>query len=335
MNRPHRMNVAFDARHLQERGTDVALFDYALGNEELLGNRSFILSPARADLRALDKFRARFSVLLYRDRDDLRLLLEPMDVYYVQDHGKRPPVEVPRPPHGRTVVHCVFECKEPHGDVYAAISTWVALHRGLDGGQPCPVVPYMVWLPQVEGDLRAELGIPAQATVLGRHGGASTFDMPFVHAEVRAAVLARSDLWFVFLNTAPFCEPHPRIVHLPGTFDLVRKTKFIQTCDAMLHARHEGETFGLACAEFSIRHKPVITWLGSKDRFHVECLGQKGLYYRGADDLRRILHGFRPVTGDFDAYSARFGPEPVMAQFERVFLLPQPAAESSPALAAR
>ena len=70
MHRPHRMNVAFDARHLQERGTDVALFDYALGNEELLGNRSFILSPARADLRALDKFRARFSVLLYRDANN-------------------------------------------------------------------------------------------------------------------------------------------------------------------------------------------------------------------------------------------------------------------------
>ena len=201
MNRPQRLNVAFDAGHLLERGTDVALFDYALGNEELLGNRSFILCPARATVSALDKFRSRFTVLLYRDRDDLRLWLEPMDVYYVQDHGKRPPWEVPSPPHGRTVVHCVFECKEPHGDVYAAISSWVALHRGLDGGQPCPVVPYMVWLPQVEGDLRRELGIPAQATVLGRHGGASTFDLPFVHAEVRAAVLARQDLWFVFLNT--------------------------------------------------------------------------------------------------------------------------------------
>ena len=159
MNRPQRLNVAFDAGHLLERGTDVALFDYALGNEELLGNRSFILCPARATVSALDKFRSRFTVLLYRDRDDLRLWLEPMDVYYVQDHGKRPPWEVPSPPHGRTVVHCVFECKEPHGDVYAAISSWVALHRGLDGGQPCPVVPYMVWLPQVEGDLRRDVSM--------------------------------------------------------------------------------------------------------------------------------------------------------------------------------
>lgn len=331
MELPRRpLHVAFDAGHLLERGTDVALFDYALGNEELLGNRSWILCPSRANLSALDKFRARFSVLLYRDRDDLRRLLEPIDVYYVQDHGKRPPYEVPAPPRGLTVVHCVFECKEPHGDVYAAISSWVARHRGIPGAAPVPTVPYMVWLPQVEGSLRDELGIPKEATVLGRHGGPGTFDLPFVHAEVRAAAEARDDLWFVFLNTQPFCEPHPRIVHLPATVDLVRKTRFVQTCDAMLHARREGETFGLACAEFSIRHKPVITWLGSPDLFHVEVLGNKGIYYRGPDDLRRILRGFRPVRGDFDAYSERFAPAVVMQQFEAVFLRPTARPLASP-----
>ena len=47
--------VAFDAGHLLERGTDVALYDYALGNEEILGNRSWILCPSRADVSALDK----------------------------------------------------------------------------------------------------------------------------------------------------------------------------------------------------------------------------------------------------------------------------------------
>ncbi len=156
--------------------------------------------------------------------------------------------------------------------------------------------------------------------MVGRHGGAGTFDIPFVHEEVRRAASTRQDLWFVFLNTRPFCAPHPRIVHLPTTVDLVRKTRFVRTCDAMLHARREGETFGLACAEFSIQHKPVITWSDSPDRFHIETLGTKGLYYRAAEDLRRILARFTPVQGDFDAYSAHFAPQPVMRQFERVFL---------------
>lgn len=313
-------HVAFDAGHLLERGTDVALYDYALGNEDILGNRSWILCPAAADLSALDKFRARFSVLLYRDAEALRQLLEPIDLYYVIDHGAAR--ARPRPPRGLTAVHCVFECKEPHGDVYAAVSDWVAQHRGLATKPPVPVVPHMVWLPQADGDLRAELGIPRDATVFGRHGGPGTFDIPFAHEEVRKAVDARDDLWFVFLNTARFCDPHPRIVHLPATVDMQRKARFVATCDAMLHARREGETFGLSCAEFSIANKPVVSWLSSPDRCHIETLGTKGIYYRDAEGLRRILGRFRPVRGDFDAYSERFSPQAVMRQFDRVFLQP-------------
>ena len=40
--------------------------------------------------------------------------------------------------------------------------------------------------------------------------------------------------------------------------DLNYKVKFINTCDAMIHARAMGETFGLAVAEFSKKNKPVI-----------------------------------------------------------------------------
>ncbi len=315
------LQVAFDAGHLLERGTDVALYDYALGNEEILGNQSWILCPATADLTALEKFRARFSVLLYRDAQALQHLLAPIDVYYVIDHGAAR--QRPRPPRGRTAVHCVFECKEPHGDVYAAVSDWVAQHRGDSSKPPVPVVPHMVWLPQAEGDLRGELGIPLAATVFGRHGGPSTFDIPFAHAEVRRAVDAREDVWFVFLNTARFCAPHPRIVHLPATVDMQQKARFVATCDAMLHARREGETFGLSCAEFSIGNKPVVSWLLSPDRCHIETLGDKGIYYRDADGLGRILLRFKKVRGDFDAYSKRFSPASVMQQFDRVFLQPQ------------
>lgn len=315
-----RLQVAFDAGHLLERGTDVALYDYAVGNEVELGNHSRILCPAQADLTALDKFRARFSVALYRDRRDLERFLADVDVYYRIDHGQRPAEPLPRPPHGRTVVHCVFTAHEPHGDVYAAVSSWVATHRGVPGGAPCPVVPHIVQLPPVDGDLRRTLGIPDGATVLGRHGGPGTFDLPFVHQEVVHAVQQRDDLWFVFLNTRPFAAPHPRILHLDKTTDLAAKRRFVQTCDAMLHGRSDGETFGLAIAEFAVCNKPVVTWLGGTDRYHHGVLGRKGIYYRDADDLRRILRLFRPVQGDFDVYSARFSPEVVMRQFDAVFL---------------
>ncbi|MHC5065699.1 MAG: hypothetical protein ACYTG5_17175 [Planctomycetota bacterium] len=313
--------VAFDAGHLQERGTDVALYDYAHFNETLLGNRSLVLAPINSDLSCLEKFRRRFSVSLYRDRRQLEGMLAPVDLYYRIDHGHRPARAHPRPPHGRTGIHCVFKADQPHGDVYAAVSSWVAKQHG---DADMPVVPHMVHLPAENGDLRAELGIPASATVLGRHGGPDTFDIRFVHQVLPAILDRRQDLYLLLMNTRRFAE-HPRIIHLPRTADMLRKTRFINSCDGMLHARGEGETFGLSVGEFSIRNKPVLTWMGSPDRHHIEVLGEKGFYYRSAEDLAQLLWSFRPMAGDFDAFTERFAPEPVMAAFSQVFLVrPRP-----------
>lgn len=313
------LRVAFDAGHLQERGTDVALFDYAHYNETLLGNHSRILCPANADISCIDKFRSRFSVHLYRSREALLESLQDVDVYYRIDHGAddgEPPV---RPPNGIHVVHAVFEAMQPHGDVYAAVSDWVATHRGIGD---VPAVPHIVTLPDESGDLREELGIPADAIVLGRHGGQDTFNIPFVHEVVAEMVEARSDLWFVFLNTRPFMPKHPRVIHLDKTSDMVRKTRFINTCDAMLHARAEGETFGLSVGEFSIRNKPVVTWTDGTDNHHIDVLREKGLYYRTPDELRTLLMGMHSLSGDFDAFSERFSPDVVMDRFHEVFLEP-------------
>ena len=71
------------------------------------------------------------------------------------------------------------------------------------------------------------------------------------------------------------------------------KTKFINTCDAMLHARFEGERFGSTCGEFSLRNKPIITWHQSRERSHIEILGDKGLYYNSPQDLFDILTNFK------------------------------------------
>ncbi len=63
-------SIALDSGHLSERGTDVALYDYAHFNETLLRNRSLILCPAAADVSCIDKFRSRFFVVLYRNRTE-------------------------------------------------------------------------------------------------------------------------------------------------------------------------------------------------------------------------------------------------------------------------
>jgi hypothetical protein len=309
--------IVFTTNHLSVRGTDVSMYDYAHYAETLLGHRSLIVSPSNADNSELDRFAARFPVTLLETMDDLEHLLriERADAFYTQIHGAPQPL----PSTGaRTLVHAVFQALTPFGDVYAAISDWLVDHHSHGS---LPVVPLIVHLPDEPGDLRDELEIPRGAVVFGRHGALETFDVPFVRDVVTDVAARHPDRYFVLLNTERFAD-HPRIIHLDATSDVVRKTRFINTCDAMLHARVDGETFGLAVAEFSIRNKPVLTWIGGTDKCHIRILfGKGGIFYTQADDLRELLETFRPEPGDYDCYSRRFNPATVMRQFEEVFLL--------------
>ena len=59
-------------------------------------------------------------------------------------------------------------------------------------------------------------------------------------------------------RSAPYAtDPFLGRPHLPPTADVARLHAFIRSCDAMLHGRTGGETFGLACAEFSAFNRPV------------------------------------------------------------------------------
>ncbi|MCC6672691.1 MAG: hypothetical protein IT458_16625 [Planctomycetes bacterium] len=311
--------VAFHSNQLSWRGTEVSLYDYALHNETLLGNRSLIVSQAHADLAALAKFTARFPVVLYREVAELPELLRPhgVDTVYWQKAGEADGRLVPGV---RNVVHVVFRNREPHGDVYAYISPW--LSEVCTGGT-APWVPYMVALPPGgHGDLRERLGIPRDAVVFGRHGGAGQFDIREAREAVLDVARRRPERWFVFLNTREF-GPHPaNVVFLPPTFDLVEKVRFLDTCDYMLHARAEGETFGLAVAEFLLRGKPVLTCRYGYDQMHLRVLGDTALLYDSAASLVRLLETLargadpEPCRARVRAYA----PEPVMERFARVFL---------------
>lgn len=76
------------------------------------------------------------------------------------------------------------------------------------------------------------------------------------------------------------------IIHLDA------KVGFINTCDAMLQARVQGETFGLGIAEFLLRDKPVIASMDGIDKNHLEMLGDRGLFYREPVELFDHLIGF-------------------------------------------
>ena len=317
------MKIAFHVNHLDMRGTGVAVFDYANHAERLLGHESLIVCPSVKaqphfqDERAARRFEQRFPVYRYDRFDEVDSLLREhgVGVLYAIKAGKRDHVLSRQ---CRTVVHAVFQYHEPHGDVYAYISRWLS-EKMSQGRQPW--VPHMLDLPNVSGDLREALQIPRDAVVFGRHGASDTFDIRFAQEAVAQVAARRPDRYFLFLNTDRFCRDLPNVVHLPGTTDPEDKVRFINTCDAMLHARKQGESFGLAVAEFSARNRPILTFADGLDRAHLEQLGDKAIIYRSKRDLLRLLERFEPEPGkDWDAYSRDFAPAVVMERFARVFL---------------
>jgi len=316
--RANSLRIGFHSNQLGLRGTDVALYDYAYYNRKILGNESIIISDAKGDLRGLAKFQTQFEVLLYDDFRQVQGLVDRhrIDAVYYQKYGRNDGKLVSGLPN---LVHAVFQCFEPHGEVYAYISSWLA--NEMSGGRH-PYVPYMVDLPDSETHYREQLGIPKGAVVFGRHGGRDQFNIPFVHEVVRRVAEADERTYFLFMNTDRFCRPRHNIIHLNPTWDLEAKVGFINTCDAMLHARVQGETFGLAIAEFLLRDKPVIACNEGVDQNHRAMLGERGFYYRTPTELFDILTGLRR-TAPPGAYRERvfeFSPKRVMARFKAVFL---------------
>ena len=102
---------------------------------------------------------------------------------------------------------------------------------------------------------------------------------------------------------------------------LDEKVKFINTTDAMLWARQDGETFGISIGEFSTKNKPVIA-MKIGDIAHVYLLVDKAIWYNDSNSLYNILLNFNPEVErikDWNAYK-NFTPEKVMETFKKVYL---------------
>jgi hypothetical protein len=183
-------------------------------------------------------------------------------------------------------------------------------------------VPHFV--PQLESKvgLRESLGISTKARVFGRHGGWDTFNIPFARKTVAQHARQNPEDHFVFLNTEPIRETESlaNVHYLGATANPEEKAIFLATCDAMLHARLHGETFGLAVGEFAVLGKPVITFADSRERAHLEMLGRQSLQYRHADELIKILRDFRPHRTQGTEYEIFNEPKIVMELFQNRFL---------------
>jgi FkbM family methyltransferase len=324
--------VGFFVRHFLERGTEISVYEYAHYNEVLLKNESIIICftqetqknlwPFFTDRITYEKFKQRFRVVEIGSIDEIQSVIQTygLQYFYTQTYGGYGDIYQFQNSSlwssCKTVKHCVFDTTGPESDCYLSISSYLNDRNNTR----VRVLPLIVDLPECKETLRKELGIPEDAIVYGRHGGYEQFDISFVHEAIKESLEKHPWLYFVFLNTKPLYQ-HPNIRYLERSTDRMYISKFIETCDAMLHGRSGGETFGLAIAEFSCKNKPVVT-CAIGDLEHIRILGEKGIVYTSKSSLMKIFEESRERFSsktDWNAYSA-YSPKHVMKLFESYIL---------------
>ena len=313
------LKIAFYSNQLSERGTEVSLFDYAFYNRKLLNNDSYIFynkTSKNNKQEIINKFKNNFMVFPvsnFEEVDDI-LLKNNIKIIYIIKSGS---IDDNISKVAKNCIHCVFTCCEPHGDVYSSIHESVKCNNG-----KYPVVPHMINLPENKDNLRKILGIADDAIVFGGYGGKNSFDIEFVHDVIIDICKRKSNIYFIFANFNKFSKDIPNIIFLDKIVDLNEKVKFINTCDAMIHARSEGETFGIAIGEFSSKNKPVISYKGGIDINHVKLLKDKALWYTNKDELYEIFNNFNKSMikdKDWNAYKD-YSPSKVINIFKNVYL---------------
>ena len=217
----------------------------------------------------------------------------------------------------KTIKHCVFDTTFSEADFYISISN--TLNNTFKTN--IPIIPHIVDLPYCNENLRSELNIPNGAIVFGRYGGKDEFNLLITYEAIIEIINLEPNIYFLFMNTNKFYE-HPRIIYLDRNLDLYYKVKFINTCDAMIHAREMGETFGLSIAEFSIKNKPIIT-CNCGELEHIKILGDKAIIYNSKESLLNIFNNIKNIINsrnDWNAYNY-YTPINIMNLFKQYIFL--------------
>ena len=93
------MNIGFFIRHFTERGTEVAIYDYAKYNEELLHNKSYIIcftqkkqsqmNIGTTERLSYEKFKNRFEIIEINDMMEMSSVINDknLNFFYTLTHG--------------------------------------------------------------------------------------------------------------------------------------------------------------------------------------------------------------------------------------------------------
>ena len=328
-------NILFLEGQFSLQGTTRALLDYALFNEKILNNKSFLAFGKKLDIypwnepyyktfidNTYNSLKNRFLLKEYKNENDLEDFIKENKVHSVYQIKSGEPVGF-LSKNAKNLIHSVFPQppQNVHGDRFAFVSKW--LSDTCSNGN-IPYVPHMVNVPKIDIDnsrkeIRKKYNIPDDAFVYGRIGGYTDFNLDFVFSAIEKSLKQRKDIYFLLICTKPFIS-HERVIYVDPILDLKEKYRYIAATDAMIHARHHGETFGLAIAEFCALNKPILTWKHGIGKGYIEILKNDAIYYEEEMDLVHLFLNFKPEKDkDYNSYKD-FSPENVIQQFNNVFL---------------
>ena len=316
------MLIGFYIDELNFRGIANSTFKYAHYNEKILKNKSIIFYNKRNyrnKKEVKNIFANRFPTIGVKQFRDIETFNKKynFNFIYVQKGGE---IDNWKLENIKLLVHCIYpqSLSEVHGYSYAYVSEWQTKEFS---NNKINNVPYIVELKKTKKNLKKELKISNEKKVFGCHGGSSSFDIQFVKNTVSDIVKKRKDIVFLFLNIDKFTN-HSRVIFLKGTFDEIKKRKFLNTCDAMIYGRSLGESFGLACAEFSFLNKKIISYKYNRHRNHIFNLNKNDyIEYNNASKLNQIIVNFKKTKSKYKnknknyIYSSKL----VMKKFEKIF----------------
>ena len=262
------MKIGIHANEMDGRGLGRVCRDYAHGLKTLGHDVVFLTSSAN-EVVGTESLNSLGPLITYEKKVDqghnneIKTCLERIvdahriDFFHMIVFGLKTGMT---PDNCRTGVHAVFSMAQPHGTVYAGVSEYLCKRF-----YQTQYVPHVLQASNPTEDWRRKYDIPSEATVFGRHGGPTEFNIPFVHQSIFDALEKRDDLYFLFLSTDCFIE-HERAIFVPWVETAQEVASFIHACDGMIHARAMGETFGLACGEFSAAGKPILSYCPACDK---------------------------------------------------------------------
>lgn len=316
------MNIAFYIDEMNLRGVANQTFLLAVNNKKILKNNSIIFynqKNYRNKKEVIRKFKKKFTTIGISKFKDIEKFKKKyhLEFLYTQKSGN---IDSWQSQKIKTLIHAVYPQKlnQIHGYNYAYVSDWLSEKFS---NKKIPVISYMVDTHKTSDNLKKKLNINKNKIVLGCHGGESSFDLKFTHDAIKKVVNIRKDIVFIFLNINKFVN-HPKIKFLKGTLDESFKKKFVNTCDGMIYGRSLGESFGLACAEFAIQDKPIISYKFNRHKNHKFCMPKINFIEYGTyNDLYKILISFnRRKKIKLHNKFKSFKPKKIMKDFKKNFL---------------